>query len=124
MKIIISPAKTMNVERDIHDIRSLPYFLDETKILMDEIRKLSFDESKALWKCNDKLAMLNFKRFSQMNLEENLTPAVFSYEGLQYKNMGPGVFSDVALEYIEKHLRILSGLRCSKAFDGVITVSP
>ena len=47
MKIIISPAKTMNVERDIHDIRSLPYFLDETKILMDEIRKLSFDESKA-----------------------------------------------------------------------------
>ena len=57
MKIIISPAKTMNVERDIHDIRFLPYFLDETKILMDEIRKLSFDESKALWKCNDKLAI-------------------------------------------------------------------
>lgn len=120
MKIIISPAKTMNVERDIHDIRFLPYFLDETKILMDEIRKLSFDESKALWKCNDKLAMLNFKRFSQMNLEENLTPAVFSYEGLQYKNMGPGVFSDAALEYIEKHLRILSGFYgVLRPFDGV-----
>lgn len=120
MKIIISPAKTMNVDREAHDVKALPYFLNETKILMDEIKKLSFDEAKKLWKCNDKLAELNFKRFSQMNLEDGLTSAIFSYEGLQYKNMGPGVFSDAALEYIGKHLRILSGFYgILRPFDGV-----
>ena len=80
MKIIISPAKTMNVDRESHEVRGLPRFFDETKLLMDEIRKLSFDEAKALWKCSDRLAELNFQRFAKMDLERDLTPAVFSYE--------------------------------------------
>ena len=45
MKIIISPAKTMNVDRESHEVRGLPRFFDVTKLLMDEIRKLSFDEA-------------------------------------------------------------------------------
>ena len=90
MKIIISPAKTMNVDRESHEVRGLPRFFDETKLLMDEIRKLSFDEAKALWKCSDRLAELNFQRFAKMDLERDLTPAVFSYEGIQYR--GPGSF--------------------------------
>ena len=121
MKIIISPAKTMNVDRESHEVRGLPRFFDETKLLMDEIRKLSFDEAKALWKCSDKLAELNFQRFAKMDLERDLTPAVFSYEGIQYRNMGLGVFSHEALEYIEDHLRILSGFYGMLGpFDGVV----
>lgn len=120
MKIIISPAKTMKVDREAHDVKGLPRFLDETKFLMDEIRKLSYDDAKSLWKCNDKLAELNFQRFAEMDLEKNLSPAVFSYEGIQYKNMEPGVFSDEALEYIGKHLRILSGFYgVLRPFNGV-----
>lgn len=121
MKIIISPAKTMNVDREVHDVKDLPAFLEETKILMDEIKKLSFDEAKSLWKCNDKLAELNFRRFEEMDLEKGLTPALFSYEGLQYKNMGPRVFSNDALAYIGEHLRILSGFYgVLRPFDGVV----
>lgn len=121
MKIIISPAKTMNVDREIHDIKDLPPFLEETKILMSEIQKLSFDEAKSLWKCSDKLAELNFRRFAEMDLEKGLTPALFSYEGLQYKSMGPRVFSNEALAYIREHLRILSGFYgVLRPFDGVV----
>lgn len=121
MKIIISPAKAMNVDWESYEVKRLPLFLDKTKILMNEIKKLSFDEAKALWKCNDKLAELNFNRFSHMDVEKALTPAVFSYEGLQYKNMGPKVLSESGLEYIDKHLRILSGFYgILKPFDGVV----
>jgi len=121
MKIIISPAKKMNIDRDSFEIKGMPCFLEDTKVLMEEVKKLSFAEAKALWKCNDKLAELNFKRFEEMDLERRLTPAVISYEGLQYQHMAPGVFTDQALGYIEKHLRILSGFYgVLRPFDGVV----
>ena len=109
MKIIISPAKTMRVDREAYEVKGLPRFLEETRILMEAIKKLSFDEAKRLWKCSDKLTELNVQRFAEMDLEKGLTPALFSYEGLQYQNMGPGVFSCGALTYIRARLRILSG---------------
>ena len=55
-----------------------------------------------------------------MDLERNLTPAVLTYEGLQYQHMAPEVFSEGALTYIQKNLRILSGFYgVLKPFDGV-----
>lgn len=121
MRIIISPAKKMNVDRDSLAVKGMPCFLAETKILMQEIRKLSLEEAKALWKCNDKLAELNFRRFAEMDPEKCLTPALLSYEGLQYQYMAPGVFTESALDYAAKHLRILSGFYgVLKPFDGVV----
>ena len=120
MKIIISPAKKMNVDTDTYGVTGLPVFLEDTKILMKEIQKLSFSDAQALWKCNDKLAELNYARFQEMDLERNLTPAVLTYEGLQYQHMAPEVFSEGALTYIEENLRILSGFYgVLKPFDGV-----
>ena len=84
MRIIISPAKKMNVNTDILPVKNLPDFLDEAKILSHEIQKLSFEEAKELWRCNDKLAELNYRRFQDMDLEKSLTPAILAYEGLQY----------------------------------------
>lgn len=121
MKIIISPAKKMNVDRDSYEVVGMPCFLADTKILMREIKKLSFAEAKALWRCNDKLAELNFQRFARMDPEKCLTPAIISYEGLQYQHMAPGVFTDKALSYVQEHLRILSGFYgVLKPFDGVV----
>ena len=121
MKIIISPAKKMSVDRDSYEVMGMPCFLADTRILMREIKKLSFAEAKALWKCNDKLAELNFQRFARMGPEKCLTPAIISYEGLQYQHMAPGVFTDKALSYVQEHLRILSGFYgVLKPFDGVV----
>ena len=121
MRIIISPAQKMNVDRDSLAVKGMPCFLAETKILMREIKKLSLEEAKALWKCNDRLAELNFRRFAEMDPERCLTPALLSYEGLQYQYMAPGVFTGSALEYVEEHLRILSGFYgVLRPFDGVV----
>lgn len=120
MKIIISPAKKMNVDRDSFEISGLPEFLDDTKILREKIRSLSFSQAKALWRCNDKLAELNYNRFKDMDLERGLTPAVMSYQGLQYQHLAPGVLTSGGISYIEKHLRILSGFYgLLRPFDGV-----
>ncbi|MGI6017968.1 MAG: peroxide stress protein YaaA [Marvinbryantia sp.] len=121
MKIIISPAKKMNIDTDTLEVRQLPRFLDETKRLCAQIQKLDYTQAKALWKCNDKLARLNFQRFAKMDLERNLTPAILSYEGLQYQYMAPGVLTQEALDYLQRHLCILSGFYgVLSPFDGVV----
>ena len=56
-----------------------------------------------------------------MNLEERLTPAVLSYVGIQYQSMAPGVFTSEQWEYVNHHLRILSGFYgILNACDGVV----
>lgn len=120
MKIIISPAKKMNIDTDTLDPEGLPVYLDKTEQLLERLRALSYPEAKALWKCNDKIAALNYERVRNMDLRKNLTPAILSYEGIQYQYMAPGVMEDSLLEYLENHLRILSGFYgILKPFDGV-----
>ena len=63
MKITISPAKKMNVDPETLAYRGVPVFLKETEKLKEKIKSLSYPEAKALWKCNDKLAKLNYQRF-------------------------------------------------------------
>ncbi|WP_312433507.1 peroxide stress protein YaaA [Lacrimispora sp.] len=120
MKIIISPAKKMNEDTDSIEVTEMPRFINDAKILMHEMQSLSLSEGKALWKCNDKLAELNYKRYKDMDLMRRLTPAVIAYEGLQYQHMAPKVLTTRALSYITDHLRILSGFYgVLKPFDGV-----
>ncbi len=120
MKIIISPAKKMNTDTDSLPVTSLPAFLERTRVLCRAVQALSYEEARALWKCNDRLAKLNYRRFMEMDLEGNLTPAVLSYEGLQYQHMAPRVFTRAALDYLDGHLRILSGFYgVLRPFDGV-----
>ena len=109
MKIVISPTKKMKVDTDSYEILGMPVFLTETERIMKWMRSLSLDVAKQLWGCNQKIAEQNFERFSKMDLYKGLTPAILSYEGIQFQYMSPGVFSENALEYINKHLRILSG---------------
>lgn len=106
---MISPAKKMNVDTDSMPIVKLPIYLEETQILMAYLQGLTFGEAKQLWGCNDKIAELNYQRFRQMDLKNGLTPAVLSYEGLQYQSMAPKVFEEKHWSYINQNLRILSG---------------
>ena len=120
MKIILSPAKKMNVDTDTVSHVGEPVFLDKTKEILGWLKSQSEDELKKLWKCNDKIAAQNVERLEHMNLHEKLTPAVLSYEGLAYQYMAPAVFEDGHLDYVQEHLRILSGFYgVVKAMDGV-----
>ncbi|NYC30888.1 peroxide stress protein YaaA [Clostridium saccharobutylicum] len=120
MKVIISPAKKMNVDTEF-EIQNMPYFLDKTEFLMKYIQNLSYEEAKNLWKCNDKIAKTSFEYFSNMSLTERLTPAILAYEGIQYKYISPNVFDIEQWKYIENHLCILSGFYgILKPLDGVV----
>lgn len=120
MKIILSPAKKMNVDTDTVESIGVPKFIDKTEKILHWMQNQSHEELKKLWKCNDKIAEQNFERLENMNLYKHLTPAVLSYEGLAYQYMAPAVFEDGHLDYVQEHLRILSGFYgVLKAMDGV-----
>lgn len=121
MRIIIAPAKRMKQDTDSFACQGLPRLLSKTDQLYALLRKLSYEELKVLWKCNDQIAALNFKRLQTMHLRQHLTPAILAYEGIQYQYMAPGVFTYDELDYIQKHLRILSGFYgILRPFDGVV----
>ena len=120
MRIIISTAKKMNVDEDTLEYMDLPVFLKDACRIMNWMKSLNLEEAKALWGCNDKLAEQNFERFQNMDLNRRLTPAILSYEGIQYQYMAPAVFEDRMLSYVQEHLRILSGFYgVLRPMDGV-----
>ena len=109
MKIVVSPAKTMIENTDSYIGNSIPTYIDYSRMLLDEIRQKSYEEMKEIWKCNEKIANENFDRFKNMNLQGNLSPAIFSYQGIQYQYMAVNVMESSSLEYIRENLYILSG---------------
>lgn len=121
MKIIISPAKKMNIDTDTLPVKTQPCFKKETEQILHWMQTLTYAEAKALWGCNDKIAELNYARFLEVDLENNLTPALLSYEGIQYQYMAPKVFTQSEWGYVQEHLRILSGFYgVLKPLDGVV----
>lgn len=120
MRIILSPAKKMNLVEDSIAWQDLPVFLKETEVIMGWMKKQPYEDLKKLWCCNDKIAEQNFERFSDMDLSGNLTPAILSYEGIAYQYMAPAIFEAGQLAYVQEHLRILSGFYgVLKPMDGV-----
>jgi len=121
VRIILSPAKKMNVDTDSLDVGGKPAFIGQTEEILAWLRGKSREELKSLWKCSDKLTDINIERLRRTDLGKNLTPAVLSYEGLAFRYMAPAVFEDKQLEYIQEHLRILSAFYgCLRPMDGVV----
>lgn len=120
MRIILSPAKKMNVDSDKLAPLGMPVFLNDTAEILKWLQTKNYEELKALWKCNDKIAEQNVERLAHMELYDALTPAILSYEGIAYQYMAPAVFEEKHLQYVQKHLRILSAFYgVLKPMDGV-----
>ena len=57
-----------------------------------------------------------------MDLTKNLTPALLAYDVIQYTYMAPAVFEDGQFDYVQEHLRILSGFYgVVKPLDSVVS---
>lgn len=120
MKIILSPAKKMNVNVDTLEPLGLPVYLNKTEVILSWLKSKSYDELKKLWACNDKIAEKNFNRLEDVDLNKRLTPAVLAYEGIAYQYMAPAVFEYGHYDYVQEHLCILSAFYgVLKAMDGV-----
>lgn len=121
MKIIISPAKKMTNECAYITEMSIPVFIEKTNKLKEYLKSLSYEELKKLLVCNDEIANLNYERYQKMDVFSNVTPALLSYEGIQYKYMAPDIFEEAYFAYVNKHLRIVSGFYgILKPMDGVV----
>lgn len=121
MKIIISPAKKMRREEYVAPLHR-PMFLKEAGELLSFLRSLSEGEKAKVWKVKGALLSSSLSSLSMLSLEDIGSPAIFSYDGIQYTYMSPSSFTDSMLEYAEKNLRIISGLYgLLRPLDGVGT---
>ena len=109
IQIIISPAKKMNICEEFPGTATTPVFAEQTDLLYQTLKQMSFEELQKLWKCSEKLALQNTKRLCEFTPADAVTPAVLAYEGIQYQYLAPGIFSDTQWDYVNRHLNILSG---------------
>ena len=121
IRIIISPAKKMNIVEEGPVQVTTPVFLERAEFLRNTLKEMPFEDLQKLWSCNEKIALLNIERLHELKLDRNLTAAAVSYEGLQYQHLAPHILSDEGWDYISRHLRILSGFYgILKPTDGII----
>ncbi|MFI3249463.1 MAG: peroxide stress protein YaaA [Eubacteriales bacterium] len=120
MKIILSPARKMNLETDCFLHEQLPQFIPEAQEILDQLQSMTDQQLQDMWGCNDKLASKNIHYIRTMELTRNLAPALFSYEGIAFRYLAANILETTQLDYLRENLRILSGfygVLCP--FDGV-----
>lgn len=83
-------------------------FPEETEEIIKELKKYQPYELETLMKINEKLAVQTFMDIQNFDLHKEGTPAIFTYDGLVFKNIDAETFSLEELSYINAHLRILS----------------
>lgn len=114
MKIVISPAKSLDFETDLPTSRySQPQFLVQSEKLNAVLVKKKPKALSKLMSISDNLAELNWQRnqqFSTPFTPENARPAVFSFNGDVYQGLDANTLSEDKLDQLQDTLRILSGL--------------
>ena len=120
MKIIISPTKKMKREECISP-STKPVFLDKTKEILSYLESLSDQEKAKVWKVKGKLLEENLERLGEIDLTLPGSPALFSYDGIQFTYMSPSSFTDDMLSYAMDKLRIISGFYgVLRPLDGIV----
>ena len=114
MLLIISPAKKLDFSPiEIKNKLSNPIFQKDASTLASVASKLSKSELGQLMSISEKLADLNFKRFQNFKTNpEKISSkaAAFAFNGDTYNGLNISEFSELDLNFSQKHLRILSGL--------------
>lgn len=120
MRLIISPAKIMKDDFESFPVQSKPEFIEQAQELVVYLQQQSDATLQMIFNTKNKLFEQNKIQLKNMNLSEQLTPAIIAFSGLQYQYMAPDIFSKQALEYVQDHVRILSALYgILKPFDGI-----
>ncbi len=120
MKIILAPTKRMVDNSDDFSPSALPVYLDKTKELAAWLNSKNHDELKKIWACNESILQENLIRLQQMDLDHPVNAALFSFEGLAFQHLAPGIMEQQQLDYLQDHLRILSGFYgILKPMDGI-----
>jgi uncharacterized protein len=113
MKIVISPAKSLDFEKQLPtDKFSKPVFLKQAKEIVTVLKKLKPKDLSQLMDISDALSELNWNRnkaFKTPFTSENARPAVYAFNGDVYQGLDAYSINDEKLEVLQNKLRILSG---------------
>lgn len=115
MKILLSPAKTINTNAQVgQSTCTAPIFGQETKFLIQRLKKLSPKKIAALMSVSQDIAELNFQRFQNfVNPNEDgevLLPAILAFSGEVYRGFDAESLNENQCDLAQKQVRILSGL--------------
>lgn len=108
MIIFISPAKGFT--QTTLSPTQLPKQLSVTIRIIQELKNLSYSDFQLLLKTNEELTELNYQRYHNFKADMEGSPALFSYDGLQFKAMERHLWTNTEYDYVQNHLRIISGL--------------
>lgn len=114
MLIVISPAKTLNMEAEApSDFFTMPQHLEKSRKLIEVLKKKTTKKLEDLMGISTQLAQLNYERFLQWHIPyapEEAKQAIFAFRGDVYTGLNIDTFTADQLEYTQDHIRILSGL--------------
>ena len=114
MIIVISPAKTLDFETPPStQAHKQPDFLDDSAMLIDELRKLEPSQIGAMMSISSTLATLNSNRYFAWNRPftlRNAKQAILAFKGDVYTGLDADTMTENELAFAQDHLRILSGL--------------
>ena len=114
MKIVISPAKSLNFEKELPTTQfTQPSLLKESKKVHAVLKQKSPTELTDLMSISDKLADLNWQRNKAWKTPFNPTnsrPAVYAFDGEVYNGLDAYSIPLEKLDLLQERLRILSGL--------------
>ena len=136
LQVIISPTKQMRVCASAFAAQGIPPYPQRTATLHQHLLQIEHQDGKdalqALWSVSDRLLQQNLDRLhafeplmdagdlNNPELARLVSPAAFSYVGIQYQSMAPEVLDQESLAWLQSHLWILSGLYgCVRPFDAV-----
>jgi uncharacterized protein len=114
MKIVISPAKTLDFETKLPTRRNTqPHFLAEAETVHAVLKEKSPRELMSLMEISDKLADLNWQRNQEWTTPftaKNARPALYAFNGDVYTGLDAYTIPTAKLNRLQDTLRILSGL--------------
>ena len=114
MKIIISPAKSLDFESNAKtNVFTQPSFLKKSSILNKKLKVLSKKKLGDLMKISPALADLNYERnqsWHQPFSPENSKQAIYAFTGEVFRGIDINSLEAEKLPLIQERLRILSGL--------------
>lgn len=113
MKIVISPAKSLDYESELPTVEhSIPEFLEDAEKLNKILTKKKPKDLSELMSISDNLAQLNWERnqkFETPFTPHNARPAIFAFNGDVYQGLDAYTLTTDKIERLQKTLRILSG---------------
>lgn len=114
MKIVISPAKSLNFESPLPVQKHTDsLFLKEAETIQKTLKKKKPKQLMELMDISEKLADLNWERNQNWSLPftaENARPAIYAFDGDVYTGLDAYTLPVEKLQVLQDKLRILSGL--------------